>query len=279
MIPPRWDTLYVNDLFGDITILNHQQESLLSVASRYGNEWAVKRLLREGAELNGNLYDPLVEALRGRHDRIAVRLLQCGLDRNNCDRMLETVARRGTTTMLDTFLHNNLDTGITETILVGVTWNLLWANQLIDRLMAIGGPIVITEKFIRIAAQNLSDGSSLLETIFSPNPGVRITSRAVLEIVRICNIRKIKLLIAREPKIEITSHIMEAAIVKEDVMQLLFDNDPRIEITAAIVARRGLLDMVVNRHPTSRSMLGVLSATLSLRIQCCCRVIIWCFAR
>lgn len=120
---------------------------------------------------------------------------------------------------------------------------------MIDKLMTRGGPIVITEKFITIAANN----RNVIKTILSTNLGVWITSRAAVKIVRMCDISIIQLLIAREPTIEITSNVIEAAIGKEDVMQLFFDNDRRIEITAAIVAIRGLLEMVLARHPTINS--------------------------
>lgn len=251
----QWDSDW------DVNICNDQHNTLLTMACSRGNKWAVKRLLKRGVSLGPGRcggVDPLLAAILADHDKIGVRLLHCALDRNICEVMLETVAHAGAVTLLQAFLVSNPDTGITKSVLVGVTYSLIWAKQLIDMLMARGCRIFITEKFITTAASHIKHYDSLVETILSAKQGVRLTTGAVAEIVRRSDLKLITILIAREP-IKITKRVMEAAIGNKEkkVMQMFFDIDRSIEITAVILARRAWLEMVLARHPTISATLAV----------------------
>lgn len=285
----------------NINIYNDKGETLLWVASWNENELAVQRLLDKGADLNAgssaDYRNPLMLAIENENEGIALRLLHCGLVRDTCDAMLQIVAREGAIDLLQAFLCGNPSTGITHILLVVVTGNFMWAEQLIEMLVAGGCRISITSQVITAAVSEIEYEDFVVRVLLSVDEYVRFTASAVLMIIETLEIDVIKMLIARLPGMEITDPIlraaasnskcgellipmllsmapdipisadvlMAAAMNDREVLELLLAKNSNIEVTGAILGAgaavqwwgRKMLGMVLARHPTTLATVAV----------------------
>lgn len=281
----------------DVNSCNNRGETLLFVASGRGNEWAVERLLEKGANINTGSCDPLLAAIDAGDESVALRLLCCGVGRDTCDPMLATAARQGTLRLLEAFLHSYPDTTLTQSFLMAMTENYTWGVDMMEMLIARGFRIPITEAVLTAALRRKAGRDRLLRMMLSVDQEVRIVASELPLLVETSYIDLIKLVFARDPDIKITEAILRSAASNwkcgnllipmlltmepdiqisgavivaaaandrwdKEMLEVLVAKDRNSEISAVILGSdlwsgRNLLNVVLARHPTVRSMEAV----------------------
>lgn len=254
----------------DIHCCNSKGETLLYVASMFGNEQVVSILLGNGANINHFLWDydidPLSAAMSRGHIETAFMLLDNGANISCYENAVEAAAASGSTKMVNAIMRRypnipitegvlmaaaesrrgnkvmrillakNPNIGITGAVLVAAAGNHPYARALLQMLLAKDPDLQITEGAIRAGANNLWDPTSINLLLGK----CRNITKPGLIAAMCSDIGVVRMVLVGHPDIKIDEAVVVAALKAFgsrglEVLTVLLDHDPNIKLTEAVV--------------------------------------------